>query len=72
MGKPIKKNYDVIKEIKKYNQGALDKARVIELFQHLIDSEIVWSLQEKYGRVAKSLIEAGDCHKAFRNSLLHL
>jgi hypothetical protein len=64
--------YDEIKEIKKYDQGALDKARVIELFQHLIDSEIVWSLQEKYGRVAKSLIEAGHCHKAFRYSLLHL
>ena len=72
MGKPIKKKYDVIKEIRKYDKGELDEAQVIELFQYLIDSEIVWSLQEKYGRVAKSLIEAGHCRKAFPNSILHL
>ena len=72
MGKPIKKNYDVMKEIRKYDQGELDEAQVIKLFQNLIDSEIVWSLQENYRRLAKSLIKAGHCRKAFRNSLLHL
>jgi hypothetical protein len=72
MGKPIKKKYNVIEKIRKYDQGELDEAQVIELFQYLIDSETIWSLQENYGRVAKSLIEAGHCRKAFRNSLLHL
>jgi hypothetical protein len=72
MGKSIKKKYNVLTEIRKYDQGKLDEARVIELFQYLIDSEIVWSLQESYRSAAKSLIEAGHCRKAYRNSLLHL
>jgi hypothetical protein len=72
MGKPIKKKFDVMKEIRKYDQGELDEAQIIKLFQYLIDSEIVWSLQEDYGRVAKSFIAAGHCRKAFRDSLLHL
>jgi len=57
----MKDTYDVVKEIRKYENGKLDEAQTIKLFQHLIDSEIVWMLQESYGLVAKSLIETGQC-----------
>jgi len=58
-------NCDVGEELRKYDMGELDEARTSELFQHLIDAEIVWMLQEHYGCVAKSLIQAGKCHEAY-------
>jgi hypothetical protein len=63
------KKYDVIKEMRNYDQGKLDEAQTIRLFQKLIDSEIVWMLQANYGRVAKSLMKEGKCRKAHRNAL---
>jgi hypothetical protein len=35
---------------------------LIENFQKMIDSGIVWQLQGFYSRTAKRLIEAGYCH----------
>ena len=34
----------------------------IEAWQHLIDTGLAWSLQGRFGRTAKALIEAGVCH----------
>ncbi|MBN2108120.1 MAG: hypothetical protein JW832_11915 [Deltaproteobacteria bacterium] len=65
----MKKKYDVIKEMRNYDQGKLDEAQTITLFQKLIDSEIVWMLQEDYGCIARSLIKEGKCRKAYRNAL---
>lgn len=42
-----------------YESGDLDEEAVIELFQELVDSGLVWSLQGSYGRTAVALIEAG-------------
>lgn len=36
----------------------------IEAVQSLIDSGLVWQLQGAYGRLARSLIEAGECQPA--------
>ena len=44
-----------------FENGELSEQEVIDLFQELIDTGIVWSLQGSYGRVAAKLIDAGLC-----------
>ena len=51
--------YDVLGAIIDYESGALDYEATIELFQHLVDTGMVWTLQGSYGRAADSLISAG-------------
>ena len=50
-----------IDKIIAFEQGDLDENGIIELFQELIDSGLVWQLQGSYGRMARNLIEAGYC-----------
>ena len=45
-----------------WEEGALNQQETIQLFQGLIDSGLVWSLQGCYGRTAAALIQAGYCH----------
>ena len=42
-----------------FESGALSEEQIIELFQDLVDSGMVWELQGVYGRTALSLIEHG-------------
>lgn len=44
-----------------FESGELDESEIVEGFQHLIDSGIVWQLQGSYGRMAACLIDAGVC-----------
>ena len=37
------------------------EGQVIDAWQHLIDSAVVWQLQGSYGRTAQALIENGIC-----------
>lgn len=39
-----------------------DEADMLEAWQHLIDSGMVWHLQGSYGRMAEQLIDAGLCN----------
>lgn len=54
--------YDLTGSIIAYEQGELDEDEVRELFQHLVDSEMAWTLQGSYGRMAAAMIEAGEIH----------
>ena len=45
-----------------YEAEELSEDEIIEGFQSLIDSGVVWTLQGSYGRMAARLIEAGVCH----------
>ena len=38
-----------------------DEERIIEAWQHLIDTGLAWTLHGAFGRMAKSLIDAGVC-----------
>ena len=56
--------YDAVGQIMAFEAGELDQEATVELFQHLIDTGLAWSLQGCYGRQAAALIEAGLCHRA--------
>jgi len=40
-----------------------DESKIIEAWQHLIDTNLAWQLQGSFGRMAKSLIEQGICYE---------
>ena len=52
---------DHVDFIMAYEAGELDNDALVEGFQQLIDSGVVWQLQGHYGRTAKSLIDNGLC-----------
>ena len=49
----------MIDKIIAYEQGELDEAGTLELFQALVDNGMAWTLQGSYGRTAMSLLETG-------------
>jgi hypothetical protein len=50
---------DEVSSIIAFENGELEEDDVISLFQRLLDSGLVWSLQGSYGRMATALIEEG-------------
>ncbi len=55
------KNVQLVDRVMDFECGELSQEETIKLFQELIDSGMVWSLQGCYGRTASSLIKAGLC-----------
>jgi len=50
---------DVVNQIMAYEQGDMDDEEVIDFFQTLLDTRIIYSLQGSYQRQAQALLEAG-------------
>lgn len=42
-----------------YEAGDLGKEQIVELFQNLVDSGLIFGLQGSYMSTAKALVEAG-------------
>ncbi len=51
--------FSIVEQISDYEEGRLTQAEVVELFQQLLDTGVVWTLQGSYGRMAIRLIEQG-------------
>lgn len=56
------KNTNVsIDQIIRYENGEMEDDEMVEMFQAMIDTGMVWTLQGHYGRAAMRLIESGYC-----------
>ena len=54
---------NLTEQIIQYESGELTDQQTVQLFQHLIDSGLIWSLQGHYGRTAEVLIADGFCQR---------
>lgn len=54
-----KKMQDVVGQIMAFENGELDNSEVFALFQFLLDSGMIHSLQGSYQRMAEDLLLAG-------------
>jgi len=54
---------DLTQQLILYESGELSDKQVQQLFQHLIDSGLVYMLQGHYGRTAEYLIAEGYCQR---------
>jgi len=50
---------EMVQAIIEFEGGEIDDDRTLELFQHLVDTGLAWTLQGSYGRMAAQLIEEG-------------
>jgi hypothetical protein len=48
---------DLTTDIIRFEDGEMDEAEVIELFQKLVDTGLAWKLQGSYGRMVMRLAE---------------
>jgi hypothetical protein len=50
-----------VAKIMAFEEGEMEFDEVVEFFQEMIDTGVVWQLQGFYGRTAMQLIEEGHC-----------
>ena len=48
-----------VDELMEYEDGNMDREKVIDLFQRLVKNGMAWTLQGSYGRMAMELIRQG-------------
>lgn len=51
--------YDEVGRMMDFEQGELNEADTVVLFQKLMNSGLVWQLQGAYGRFAMQLLQRG-------------
>ena len=52
---------NMVESIVKFENGDMSESEVVDFFQEIINSGLVWQLQGFYGRIAEDLIEEGLC-----------
>ena len=58
---------DILENLVAYEADELELEEVVTLFQEMINSGVVWTLQGHYGRTASEFIETGLCTNANSN-----
>lgn len=53
------KTYDFVEQIIEFEEGCLTEEETVALFQNLLDTGVLYSLQGFYQRTASRLIDAG-------------
>jgi hypothetical protein len=53
--------FDLLDFIMAYEGDGVDEDKMVEGFQHLINTGEVWVFQGSYGRTAAALIASGHC-----------
>lgn len=51
-----------VEKVLRYESGEMSDEEIIQFFQGLIDSGVVWKLQGNYGRMASYLINEEYCY----------
>jgi hypothetical protein len=62
---------DLTNQIIDFEAGELNDEQVAELFQHLVDTGMAWTLQGSYGRTAQALLDAGVIHQPSRGKVVN-
>ena len=52
---------NIANKVIQFERGEMKEKEIITFFQELIDSDMAWTLQGSYGRLAKDLIALGHC-----------
>lgn len=55
-------DFDSVSFIMDYEDGALGEAEIVEGFQHMLDTGLVWQLHGSYQRAAVAMLDAGLIH----------
>ncbi len=63
---------DVVGKIMDYEGGNMDDEQIIQFFQEIVDSGLVWELQGSYGRMATHLIKEGLVHRKGEKRLMNV
>jgi hypothetical protein len=50
---------DLTSRIVSYEQGEMDQAEMVALFQELYDTGLAWNLQGHYGRTTYQMLQEG-------------
>lgn len=58
--RPILDNYTAVAICEGF-EDPIDEEQLIEAWQKLIDTELAWTLQGSFGRIAARMIEEGHC-----------
>lgn len=51
--------FDPLRQMIAWEEGQLDHEQTVQLFQHIVNTGIVWCLHGIYGRTAHDLIQGG-------------
>lgn len=49
----------IVVQLPRFEAGELEQDEALVLFQDLVDTGLVWTLQGSYGRAAQALIDSG-------------